>query len=411
MSHKKTSTSLLLYLLLILTAPLTLGCASSWLKSGDSRAGKTASIDDSSEGISIDRDIAESFTDRITGRNVAADIPYAQKLPWVGAPDPNEQTARGHFADGEKAFRERKYAAARASYEKAALNFPDSPLHEDALLMVAETYFFEDDYPEAFTGYESLLTKFKRSRHLDTAVKRQFAIGQYWQQQNQEEPRSFLTPNLTDKTLPFNDTRGRALRAFEKVRLNHPTGSLADDSLMATGGSMFAKEQFEDADYFYTLLRREYPQSEHQYQAHVLGIQAKIRSYQGPEYDGTVLEEAKELTEQTLKQFVQMPPEDRQRLQDLYGKILNNLAIRDYEMARFYDVKDYFGAARLYYDRVAREFPQTSVAVKAQERIAQLDGKPNTPAPRFTWISSLFPDEREDLLKIDAATAPGTVQR
>ena len=411
MSHKNISKSLVHFLMLALLAPWMLGCASSWLKSGDGNTGQTASVADPNEGFRIDGATSNSFTDRITGRNAAAEIPYAQKLPWIGAPGPNEQTARAHFEDGDKAFRDRKYAAARASYEKAALHFPNSPLHEDALFMVAETHFFEDDYPDAFTGYELLLTKYKRSRHLDTAVKRQFAIGQYWQQHDQKKPHAFLTPNLTDKTLPFNDTGGRALRAFEKVRLNHPTGPLADDSLMATAGTKFAKGDYEDADYYYTLLRREYTNSEHQYQAHLLGIQAKVRSYQGPEYDGTVLEEAKELTEQSLKQFAQMSAEDRQRLQELYGQIVSNLASRDYEMAKFYDTKEFYGAAKIYYDRVAREFPQTSVAVKALDRLSELDGKPNTPAPRFTWISSLFPDEREDILKIDAATASGTVQR
>ena len=152
-------------------------------------------------------------------------------------------------------------------------------------------------------------------------------------------------------------------------------------------------------------MRQEYPGSEHQYQAHVLGIQAKIRRYQGPKYEGTCLKEAKKLIEQTLRQFREMSPEDRKRMQKLYAQVSSNLAMRDVELAEFYSAKGFNGAARNYLNLVVDEFPHTDVAQKAEIQIEDIKDKPSRPTPRFTWISALFPESRKDPLVLEESPA------
>lgn len=368
---------------------------------------KTVAYENAAEEALDGEEDSTTFVDYLPGRHVAAEIPYAKSLPWVGAPDSDERIAKTHFDKAEQIFHKKQYADSRGSYKKAATSLPDSALHEDSLFMIAETYFFEDNYPDAFEAYETLLVNYKRSRHLDKAVARQFAIGQYWQKRYQKDPENVLTPNIVDKTRPFNDLQGSSLRAFEKVRLNHPTGALADDSLMATANAYFLRERYEDADYHYGLVRREYPHSEHQYQAHFLGIQSKIRCYQGPQYDGMCLQEAKELIEQTIRQFAKLSTEDRQRLQRLHAQVLANLAFRDYEIAQFYANKGYYAAAKVYYNRVIHEFSHTEVANKAQQQLEKIEGEPSVPPPRLVWLSSLFPETKKDPLVLGTAPEAG----
>ncbi|NIP85673.1 MAG: tetratricopeptide repeat protein, partial [Planctomycetales bacterium] len=78
----------------------------------------------------------------------AAEVAAASRDPSAQ----NEQVARAHFQEGERRIRAGEYDEARASYEAAAAAFPKSPLQEDALFMMAETYFLEDKYPKAFTA-------------------------------------------------------------------------------------------------------------------------------------------------------------------------------------------------------------------------------------------------------------------
>lgn len=397
------SLSIIRLLSLLPICALPLGCATPHLVDD----GVMVRGQDDDEGIGIGKNTGKDWLDRISGRGAAANVPVANKLPWIGAgKEKNEIEARSLFAQAEAAFAERKYGKAQKLYGEAAKLFPKSQLEEDALFMVAESQFFADEYGDAFESYEKLMARYKGTRHLDAVAAREFAIGRFWIGMEMKDPSWRLLPNWTDEKRPFLDTQGKALRAFEKVRLNHPTGPLADDSIMATAGWYFAEERYTDADYFYTLLRREYPSSEHQYEAHYLGIQAKIRSYQGPDYDGTKMVEAKKLIEQTLKQFTDATPEDRQRLNDLYAKVNRALAERDYDLGQYYESRGYNTAASMYYGRLAQEFPETQLATQARQRVAKLQGKPAAPEPKLTWISALFPDKNEQVLKLDPRMPP-----
>ena len=179
----------------------------------------------------------------------------------------------------------KKYKEAAAKFATAADRWPDSPLEEDALFLQGESEFFADQYPKAHDTYGGLLKKYANTRHLDAVVRREFAIGRYWEQLYDSHPTWPIAPNVTDNSRPLFDTFGYAVQAYERVRQYDPTGPLADASLMALGNAYFRRGQYEEAAHNYDLLRKEYPNSKHQMKAHLLGLQAHMRKYQGTYYD------------------------------------------------------------------------------------------------------------------------------
>jgi len=213
----------------------------------------------------------------------------------------DQQIAQQAYAEGEDLFRREKYSNASKQFKQAIARGTDPQLEQDALFMLAESQFYNAHYPEATESYGRLIKKNSNTPHLDKIIRRQFSIAQYWEQHHQSKPHWAMTPNLLDNTRPLFDTLGRSLKTYENIRLNDPTGPLADDAIMATANSHFLRGRYEDADYHYGLIRREYPRSEHQYEAHLLGLRSKLRMYQGADYDGQQLEEAKRL----IKQFSQ----------------------------------------------------------------------------------------------------------
>jgi outer membrane protein assembly factor BamD (BamD/ComL family) len=245
---------------------------------------------------------------------------------------PNKAIALQAKQDGETLFRQKKYDEAAAKFKTAGKRWPDSDLQEDALFMEAESYFFADRYSDACDTYVNLMKKFENSRYLDKIVPRQFAIARYWEQHDRVDHHYVVTPNFTDKTRPYFDTRGNALAAYETVHLNDPTGPLADDSLMAKANSHFLNNEFEDADTYYTMLRESYPQSEHQASAHLLNLRSKMRKYQGPNYDGKPLSESKELIQQISTQFPGELTEEKTKLHEAERAIRAQLAQRDFDL-------------------------------------------------------------------------------
>ena len=285
---------------------------------------------------------------------------------------PNEQVARLALAGADALYREGEYSKAIAKYKVVIDRWPDSAIEEDAMWQLAECYFFTDQYPKAEDSYDELVRKYANTRYLDRIAQRQFVIGDYWLKLDQKHGYWTLVPNVIDRSRPLFDTHGRALKTFDHVRINSPRGSRADDSLMAQGNAHFLRRQWLDADYFYGLLRSEYPDSDFLLEAHLLGLQSKLRSYQGPAYEGGVLDEAEILADQTLVQFPdQLAGDDEQRLMKTRARIAEQQATRHFNRASFYEKGEHYAAARIYYGLVARDYSTTSLGPEA---LAKLDG-------------------------------------
>jgi hypothetical protein len=143
-------------------------------------------------------------------------------------------------------------------------------------------------------------------------------------------------------------------------------------------------------------LRQEYPQSEHQFEAHILGLQSKMRKYQGPNYDGIPLDEAKKLVKQIKQQFgSELSADERERLNTQLAQLNEMLAERDYAVAKYYDESEHYGSAKFYYEKIAQEYPTSTLGTKAKERYDQIVVLPDHPETSVGWFLNLFPQNAE----------------
>ncbi|HZZ73494.1 MAG TPA: outer membrane protein assembly factor BamD [Pirellulales bacterium] len=320
---------------------------------------------------------------------------------------PNHVEARQLYADGEILFKQQKYDDAAKLYAKAAIKWPDSPLEEDAFFFQSECQFFADRYSKANDNYSLLLKKYPSSRYLDQAIARQFAIAEYWEKTERKNPHWIVTPNFLDKTRPWFDTEGNALATWDHVRLKDPTGPLADSAIMATANAHFLDGHWEEADYYYTLIRKDYPKSRFQVQAHLLDLQAKLKKYQGPEYDSAPLKEADELITQMLRQFPNELQGERDRLLAAKTDVRGQLARRDWQRAEYYAKGEYYGAAKVYYASLVKEFPNSNYANLAQERINAYHGKPDVPLSNYEYVKDILTGQNPaNVAKAAPATTP-----
>ena len=326
---------------------------------------------------------------------------------------PDQALAEKAFASGEDLFRRQEYKAAAKEFKKVISRAPDTPLEQESLFYLAESNFYADDYPEATDNYSELLTKYPNTTHLDKVIRRQFDIARYWEQHHQHAPHWATTPNLFDDSRPLFDTLGHSLKNYENIRLNDPTGPLADDAIMATANSHFLRGRYNDADYYYDLLRREYPRSEHQYEAHILGLQCKLRMYQGPDYVATPLLEAKQLIKQLKVQFgAELDEAERARLAEIQGTLVMQLATRDFNSAKWYEENKHYESARMYYSQLVRDYPDTPLAAEARQRYEALGGKPAHPETKLKWLVDIFPEsaERTAIAQVPLLTPEGAPQ-
>ncbi|MGI9177473.1 MAG: tetratricopeptide repeat protein [Pirellulales bacterium] len=311
---------------------------------------------------------------------------------------PNEPIARKALAEADAIFREGRYKEAIPKYKVAIDRWPDSVIEEDALWQLAESYFFTDQYPKAEDQYDELVKKYANTKYLDRIAQRQFVIAQYWIAVDQKSHLPVIVPNLADRSRPLFDTRGRALKAYDHVRINDPRGALADDSIMAQANAHFLDRQWLDADYFYGLLRSEYPDSDFLLQAHLLGLQSKLHAYQGPGYEGGILEEAEILADQVVVQFPdQLSRDEEERVEKTRAEIAAQQALRHWQRAEFYAKGKHYASARIYYALIARDYPKTMLAEQARTKYQTIREKSDVsddPFPMLTRV--LNPDSLKE---------------
>ncbi|HZZ27824.1 MAG TPA: outer membrane protein assembly factor BamD [Pirellulales bacterium] len=378
MSYSTCTAKLFAFVAILCAAAATIGCKGTPIDVAKGRPSDSDIPDD----VKSDYETQEpTGWARLAPENVSKEMKKAVGL------GPNQKIAEGFFDEGEKFFEAKQYDKAAKKFASAADRWPNSTLEEDSMFLEAESYFFADRYPYAEDEYEELLKKYPNTHHLDATTSRQFAIGRYWQQEDELHHHWVLTPNWTDKNDPMFDTAGHASNAYNSVRVNDPRGPLADCACMTEGNMAFRRHRWEDADYYYNIVRTDYPKSKYQLQAHLLGVQCKLLKYQGPGYNSKPLEEANQLIDQTLAQFPNEIGAERERLVRAKAEVKAQMATRDLQLAQYWDKGDHYGAARIYYAQVLKEYPQTPFADQAKTRLAALEGKPNEPPSRLAFLT------------------------
>ena len=336
---------------------------------------------------------------------------------------PDRNVARQLFEEGEQQYRdalavraqdpESDYAnqliEASELFVGAAKRWPDSALEEDALFRAGESQFFADHFVECNTLFETLLKKYPNTRYLDLVEVRRFHIADYWMKLHTSDSVGSMGFNFTENTHPWSDTFGHAIRIYDGMRIDDPTGRLADDATMAAANAFFVKGDYLKADQYYSDLRTHFPSSEHQFKAHLLGVQAKLRGYDGPDYAGAALTEAGELLKQIRRQF----PKDAKAHAEELGRARNlvryRMAERKWQLVDYYDRRHEYGAARFYCDAVLKEYGDTPFAAKAREKLGTFSGKPATPPQKLEWLVKLFPDTQSEVPLM--ATGPSKPQQ
>ena len=275
------------------------------------------------------------------------------------------------------------------NFKTAGVLWPDSSLAEDAFFYEGESYFFANRYVQANRAYEGLITQYSGTRYLDRAEQRRYSIAIYWLDLKKNGA-SVLT--LNDAKRPKFSLASEARRILHRIRIDDPAGKLADDATYALGTAYMAINRHEDAAETFSYLRKDYPGSEHQFNAQMLELESRLKSYRGPDYDGLPLIEADNLRKQIVKQFPNEAGQHREILNQQSTLIKNQLAQRDYQIGEFYEGKGQNLAAKIYYEKVQEDHSNTVFENGLSEKIAAVAARPATPAPPAQWLTNMFPD-------------------
>jgi tetratricopeptide (TPR) repeat protein len=186
---------------------------------------------------------------------------------------------------------------------------------------------------------------------------------------------------------------------------------------MELANTAFAKGNYEEASSLYEDLRTTYPDSEHQFDAHFLGLKSEMQTYVSYEYDGQALDRADKLLKQIHRQFPNESREHEEYLRRIYAEIQYRRAERLIAKARYRINRGENQAAVGFLQQIAKDYPDTPFAEEARTQLANVSDLPADPERHFQWLADMVPHNdpvskirREMGAEAPSATAPDNIK-
>ena len=294
----------------------------------------------------------------------------------------------------EKAAERWPGPALRPEYaRKHPFNAPKSGalIEEDGLFFAGECWFFSREFTRALTCYRALVTTYNSSIYKSIAMRRLFYIGQYWVECSEEATGPSV--NVKDKDKPVFSTFKGAEKAFSTIFLNDASDNgLAPEALFALANAYMRRGvkqgdgSFDSAARYYKQLYEFYPGSKRAEDACRLAMIALHKSYQGVFYDDAPLNEARALAETILKS-------GRGNMDVIYEELENikdEQAHRLFALGGYYEKRGNYASARAYYNRLAKEYPNSDYAVEGARRYQIIVDKP-AEVDQLAWARTVMP--------------------
>ena len=293
---------------------------------------------------------------------------------WKPMKGENDPAAEAEFRAAEALFKEGKSAEAETAFARLAKKRKGTNWGEKGQFHLAETQYQRGKLVAAHDSFELLIKDYPGTEFNDKVVDREYTIAQTWLAQG--DPKAPNAKKLPwyghfNGELPLIDTQGHAIRALDHVRHHNPTGPLADDAVLRIADEYMGNRDYELAAIYYDQLIADHPKSPFLQKAQLATIDARMKGYLGPDYDGAGLEMAREVVKQTMATHPDKTA-DNEKLYHTLDVINDQEAERAYRVGEYYLRAGYPASAEYYFAWIPQRWPKSQWSGKAKTQLASL---------------------------------------
>ncbi|OIO80707.1 MAG: hypothetical protein COW11_06330 [Candidatus Omnitrophica bacterium CG12_big_fil_rev_8_21_14_0_65_43_15] len=282
---------------------------------------------------------------------------------WENPKQAPKDTPKSQFEFAMSFFNAPNYKRAQAEFRRLLKAYPNSEFAPEAQYYVGLCYQKEEQYYQAFESYQKVIEAYPYSERVDKIIAEQFDIGKLFYD-------GYKSKLFGLAILPSTD---KAVEIFEKIVENSAYGKYADSAQYYLGLSYKKMGQHKEAIDAFQKLLDEYPQSKLAEEAKFQIGQCYMKAAPKPGYDQANTEESI----REFKELVESNPEGEKTTDavKILDKLKEKKAESIYSTAKFYERISKFNSAQLYYKQILNEYPKTTWAVKALERLEILKNK------------------------------------
>ncbi|MBN2561415.1 MAG: outer membrane protein assembly factor BamD [Phycisphaerae bacterium] len=289
---------------------------------------------------------------------------------WVPIAPPIPGTDAGELAMARSLLARGEYKKARKAFKDWFKAYPESPNWPEALFYAAETEVMaEDSKPKkgdlikAYEWLEELLEDWPGTELADRAIRKEMIIAEMllFKDRKQRVWRGLLWLSGKEEALQMLD------RIIDDWARDTP---VAEQALRLKGDYHYINGEFDEAELAYARLARDFPRGRYHKIAMLRSGESAFARFPGVEFDDADLLEA----EVYFTDFQGRYPRDAaesgvpQRL----NRIRESRAHKEYTIGRYYERTREVDAATYYYRLVEQNWPATTWAAEARNRLVAL---------------------------------------
>lgn len=283
-----------------------------------------------------------------------------QSKGWINPKYAPKGTPREQYDWAMQFYLAKDYSRAISEFKRLIKAYPQSELAPDAQYYIGRSYEERREYYTAFLAYQKVIDTYPRSELTEEIIERQYRIGNLYFSGQKEK---FLGMEI----VPAID---KALEILDKVVANSPYGKYADLAQFKIGECYKKNNQFKEAAEAFSKIVSDYPKSLLYEQAKYEVAYCTYKMSLNPNYDQEPTEDAIKEYEEFIK--TKDTTDTLKDAQQALVKLQEKKAASLYTTANFYERTSHYESAIVYYKEIVDNYPRTSWAKKAFNKITEL---------------------------------------
>ena len=272
-----------------------------------------------------------------------------------------------HYSVMLKAHEDKDWKKLEKESQFVLKNFPSTPFSTEATYFLGVAYFQLEDFEIANIQFTEYLTHQATPKYFEEAIQFKFEIAEGYRQGARKHLMGL-------KSMPkWAPSGNEAVTIYDEVISALPHHDLAAHALYGKAQVLGKNEDYRAAVESYQTLIRRFPKHPLSIESYI-GIGEIYLSQSKSEYpDPDFLD----LAELNLRKFrTAFPGEEKLSVaQQNYILMQEHYATALYDTARFYERTNKWGAAKIYYTKIIKGYPDSQLAQKSQERLEVVEIK------------------------------------
>ncbi len=279
---------------------------------------------------------------------------------WTNPKTAVKNTPADQFGFAKSLFDNKSYEDSRREFKKLIKNYPKAAEAAEAQYYLGMIDEAQNNLYAAFLAFQKVIDKYPFSQRVPEIISKQYHIGELFM--------AGAKHKAFGVDMPIEHP---ALSVFEKVAENAPYGPLAAKARYKRGLVFKNQSQFFEAEEEFERVIKNYPDSEWVEPSKFQLAACRAAVARSSDYDQVATAEAK----RKFEKFVEDHPDAV--LSEDAQKQIKELSLKEAESqfntGRFYEKQKAFDAARVYYEGVIDNYPDTPWASLAMERLEILE--------------------------------------